>query len=123
MSISSKDLKLRAKSLESKSFYNLFQDLVECSDILKKIKSPKRHLWLTEVIQEIYEAQDGKCAVCNEPIELSSYEVDHKIPFCYGGGHERGNLQLTCVKCNRSKGKSVDSQDLLRYLEDRYMNR
>jgi len=21
-------------------------------------------------------------------------EVDHKIPFCYGGGNERGNIQL-----------------------------
>jgi CRISPR/Cas system Type II protein with McrA/HNH and RuvC-like nuclease domain len=124
MKKSTTELKHRAKSLEDNSFYDLFQTLVECSDILKKIRSTKkRRLWIDKVIREIYDTQDGKCAICGESIELGSYEVDHIVPFCYGGGNERANIQLACLKCNRSKGKSVEPHDLLRYLEDRYMNR
>jgi 5-methylcytosine-specific restriction endonuclease McrA len=53
----------------------------------------------------------------------SDVDVDHKIPFCYGGGHERTNLQLAHASCNRSRQSSVAPRDLLRYLESRYMNR
>jgi 5-methylcytosine-specific restriction endonuclease McrA len=56
-------------------------------------------------------------------MQRTDVDVDHKIPFCYGGGHERTNLQLAHPSCNRSRRSSVDPRDLLRYLEDRYMNR
>ncbi|MFZ4702303.1 MAG: HNH endonuclease [Candidatus Methylumidiphilus sp.] len=121
--ISSDDLKKRAHTLEQKSFYELFDILVECSDHLKQIKPVKRRPWLVDVIREIYNDQNGKCAICGEPLEFGSHEVDHVIPFCYGGGNERGNLQITCLSCNRKKRSSVEPQALLHYLEDRFMNR
>jgi hypothetical protein len=49
-------------------------------------------------------------------------DVDHKIPFCYGGGNERGNIQLAHSACNRLKRAEVNPHDLLAYLEDQYMN-
>ncbi len=121
--VSSIDLVKRAKSLEKTSFYQFFDTLVECSEVLKQIRPVRRHPWLVEVIKEIYNDQDGKCALCGEPLELGAHEVDHIIPFCYGGGSERGNIQITCMSCNRKKRHSVEPQYLLRYLEDRYMNR
>jgi len=121
--ISSGELKKRARSLEQTSFYEFFNILVDCSEILKQIRPVQRRPWLAKVIKEIYSDQEGKCAICAKPLEFGSHEVDHIIPFCYGGGNERGNLRITCVSCNRKKRNLVEPQDLLRYLEDRYMNR
>lgn len=55
-------------------------------------------------------------------MEPHGYEVDHIIPFKYGGGNERTNIQLARPPCNLQKGSTVDPHDLLKYLEDRYMN-
>ncbi|KRF39989.1 hypothetical protein ASH01_19565 [Terrabacter sp. Soil811] len=71
----------------------------------------------------MWDGQSGLCALCEEPMQRDDVDVDHKIPFSYGGGHERANLQLAHSSCNRSRRNSVDPRDLLRYLEDRYMNR
>lgn len=120
--MNSSEILQRAKKLEKESLYEFLLELTECSEILKKTSSNKRKLWLTHVIEDIYNKQNGLCAMCGEGITLKSSEVDHVIPFCYGGGNERNNLQLTCRKCNRGKGKSVDPSDLLKYLEDRVMN-
>jgi CRISPR/Cas system Type II protein with McrA/HNH and RuvC-like nuclease domain len=118
----STDLLNRAKSLESKSFYNLFALVVENSEILKTISTPKRKAWISDVIEEIYHKQNGCCAICGKELEYGSHEVDHVIPHSYGGGNERGNLQLTCITCNRSKRNNVDPHELLKYLEDKAMN-
>lgn len=118
----STDLMNRAKALEEKRFLELFQLVVENSEILKSIRPPKRKLWLSHVIERIYLDQDGKCAICNSKLEYGMHEVDHIIPHSYGGGNERANLQLACMSCNRSKRNSVDPVDLLEYLEDVYMN-
>jgi 5-methylcytosine-specific restriction endonuclease McrA len=65
----------------------------------------------------------GRCVLCGELISPSEWEVvDHRIPFCYGGGNEPANLQIAHLYCNRQKGYQVDPMDLLRYLEGRYLN-
>lgn len=110
----------RAVIQQNHTFSQLFATLVECSDILKAISPAKRRPWLVHVLDEIYQRQNGRCACC--AIKLESHEVDHIVPFAYGGGNERANLQLLCRPCNRSKGASVEPSILLRYLEDRVMN-
>ncbi len=118
----STELSQRARNL-SKSAYNDFWSLVvECSEILKSISPNRRKLWLSNIIEELYHKQQGKCALCSTPLDPGKYDVDHKIPFCYGGGNERSNIQLAHPSCNRSKRAEVDPHDLLLYLEDRYMN-
>ncbi|MFQ5560347.1 MAG: HNH endonuclease [Nitrospinota bacterium] len=113
----------RARSLEKSSFYQFFQELVACSEILKQISPGKRRPWIASVVRELYDEQKGKCSICKTLLRFGKHEVDHIIPFCYGGGNERKNLQITCRSCNRTKRKNVRPNDLLRYLEDRYMNR
>ena len=120
--MNSSDILRRARRLEKQSFYEFFDALTECSKILKQIQPNKRRIWLSHVVDELYNRQKGLCAICGEEIKRKSFEVDHVIPFSYGGGNERGNLQLTCLRCNRSKSNSVDPNDLLKYLEDRAMN-
>ncbi|WP_416367182.1 HNH endonuclease [Pseudomonas tohonis] len=82
----------------------------------------RRRLWIIDVVKDLHREQNGICALCSLPLGLSDIDVDHKIPFCYGGGNERGNIQLAHSSCNRSKRAEVDPHDLLLYLEDRYMN-
>lgn len=117
-----KDLEQRAAELERESFNHLFMLLVECSQILQDISPARRRPWLLNVVQELHRSQKGLCAICNESLSLSEMDVDHKVPFSYGGGNERNNIQLAHSSCNRSKQAQVDPHDLLRYLEDRYMN-
>ncbi len=120
--MNSSDILRRAKRLEIESFYELFDVLIQCSEILNKISPQKRRMWLTHVVADLFKEQKGLCAICGKKITLKSCEVDHVIPFSYAGGNERGNLQLVCKKCNRIKGNGVDPRDLLKYLEDRAMN-
>lgn len=48
--------------------------------------------------------QNGTCAYCSQDLESVGWEIDHRIPVVHGGTHSCGNLQLTCVWCNRGKG-------------------
>lgn len=111
-----------AERLESETWEVFWGTVVECSSILIELDPGRRKPWLARVIQEIHEAQGGLCALCSEPVVPSEWEVDHCIPFCYGGGNEPANLQIAHLKCNRRKGHQVDPMDLLRYLEGRYSN-
>jgi 5-methylcytosine-specific restriction endonuclease McrA len=93
------------------------------ADLVKEMRTPKRRFWLAEVVQELYQKQNGKCGLSNEPLE-PNFEVDHIIPISYGGGNEGGNLRLVNRGPNRSRGnRGTDPCDLLSYLEDVYMNR
>lgn len=116
------DIKNRASTLERDSFQEFFGVLVECSGIIKDIAPARRRPWLATVVQELYRSQKGLCAICSLPLSQDDLDVDHKVPFSYGGGNERGNIQVAHTSCNRSKQAEVDPHDLLRYLEDRYMN-
>jgi 5-methylcytosine-specific restriction endonuclease McrA len=113
----------RAESLAADSQAELWALVAEASSVLLQIAPTQRRLWLASVVQELFDEQEGLCALCGEPLIASDLQVDHKIPFAYGGGNERGNIQLAHGVCNRRKRTAVDPRDLLRYLEDRYMNR
>ncbi len=49
-------------------------------------------------------ASGGRCALCGVTKEMSPLDVDHIIPRSRGGRTELANLQVLCMKCNRSKG-------------------
>jgi len=116
-------IKARSEDIRNTTFQEFWAEVVGCSDLVKQIRSPKRRLWLTDVIEELWQQQKGKCALSGEPLE-PNFEVDHIIPFSYGGGNERGNLRLVDRDSNRRRGnRGTDPTELLRYLEDAYMNR
>ena len=112
----------RTKSLKQRKSQEFWELVVECASVLKEIHPTQRKLWLSDVVRELYEAQDGICPLCNRELEPHLIQVDHIIPFTYGGGNERNNLQLAHAKCNNQKSDKVDAWDLLKYLECRYMN-
>ena len=57
------------------------------------------------LIQKLYEIQNGKCFICGEPIDikLHSYDIDHIHPLANHGPDAEENFALTHSSCNRSK--------------------
>jgi CRISPR/Cas system Type II protein with McrA/HNH and RuvC-like nuclease domain len=115
-------IKKQSLEIQYETWEVFWGTVVECSDILKELDPNHRRLWLSELIQDLYREQKGKCGICGRKVEWGDHHVDHIIPFCYGGGNEPANLQIAHPHCNRSKRKEVDPWDLLRYLEGRYLN-
>jgi hypothetical protein len=48
------------------------------------------------------------CQECGRPLREHELEFDHSIPRSLGGTSEEHNIRLTCLKCNRKKGKKLD---------------
>ena len=59
--------------------------------------------------KEIGERQEWRCVYCQRDISKSS-SIDHIEPIERGGPSEMDNLQLTCRRCNSSKGTLSDAQ-------------
>lgn len=51
----------------------------------------------------VYTRDGGVCQCCGSSQNL---EYDHIIPFSCGGSSDASNIQLLCMKCNRSKSNS-----------------
>jgi hypothetical protein len=52
------------------------------------------------------------CEYCRAII-TDSFELDHCTPKSLGGGDDESNLAVSCPRCNRNKGASAASLDLL----------
>lgn len=48
----------------------------------------------------VFTRDGGICQCCGSSLNL---EYDHIIPYSCGGTSTPGNIQLLCLKCNRSK--------------------
>lgn len=51
----------------------------------------------------VYTRDGGICQCCGSSLNL---EYDHITPFSCGGSSDVSNIQLLCLKCNRSKSNS-----------------
>ena len=116
------ELRERAERLDLESRAELDGLLAECVKLLAEVDPGQRKKWLPAVLKELYLKQGGRCALCNERMDHGAGHVDHIVPVSQGGRNESGNIQLTHARCNLEKGTSVSPEQLLRYLEDRYMN-
>jgi hypothetical protein len=60
--------------------------------------------YISETTKKIVYTRDGgKCQCCGSTLSL---EYDHITPYSCGGSGEASNIQLLCLKCNRSKSNS-----------------
>lgn len=77
-----------------------------------------------EVIERLYKFYDGKCFLCEEPLDLSNLaniHVDHKKPRAERGPDDESNWVLLCKTCNLKKGdKPVQlAKALLKFEKDK----
>lgn len=57
--------------------------------------------YISETTKKIVYSRDGgKCQCCGG---FKKLEYDHIIPYSCGGSSDASNIQLLCLKCNRSK--------------------
>lgn len=64
--------------------------------------SQSRHISQTTK-KIVYTRDGGICQCCGSSVNL---EYDHIIPFSCGGTSTPNNIQLLCMRCNRSKSNS-----------------
>lgn len=60
-----------------------------------------------EEIRSLFQKQKGKCAICSKKLEKlgkNKFHADHIHPLSKGGTNWITNIQLTCKRCNLSKG-------------------
>lgn len=51
---------------------------------------------------------NNTCQICGKILLDRDIEVDHIIPFARGGTSDESNLRVTCLECNRRKGKKIE---------------
>jgi 5-methylcytosine-specific restriction endonuclease McrA len=61
-------------------------------------------------IQKVIERSAGLCALCRTFVPEGLRHIDHIIPLDKGGPHSQENLQLTCYRCNASKGAKMPDE-------------
>lgn len=50
---------------------------------------------------------NNTCQVCGKILLDREIEIDHIIPYSRGGTSDEHNLHVTCIECNRKKGKKI----------------
>jgi len=55
----------------------------------------------------VYRDQDGVCYLCKSRFSFDELELDHVFPLAAGGKHQRSNVAMACIRCNRSKGAKI----------------
>ena len=61
---------------------------------------------------ELFQAQDGKCAICDQQYNRRYLQIDHRVPYRVAGEHgeefDVEDLMLLCRSCNRAKSWSCE---------------
>ena len=60
--------------------------------------------WEMVDFRRVYAAAGGVCGICQQPVALDVFTIDHVVPLSKGGVHKFENLQLAHRACNSRKG-------------------
>ena len=73
--------------------------IIDGGEQKKTEKWPSRYI-SAQLKTEVMERDNHKCVACGS---ASNLEIDHVTPVSQGGASVKGNLQVLCRSCNRSK--------------------
>lgn len=59
-------------------------------------------------IIRVVRRDNNTCQICGKVLLDKEIEIDHIIPYSRGGTSDESNLRVTCIECNRKKGKKIE---------------
>jgi len=86
-----------------------FGDLTE----IRKGRLQGRKVFPRKLKKSLYEASNGKCAICSGHFEIRYLQIDHRIPYEIAGDidanrEDLSSFMLLCGSCNRAKSWSCE---------------
>lgn len=69
-------------------------------------RNRSRHIPHSTLIR-VVRRDNNTCQVCGKILMDKEIEIDHIIPYSRGGTSDEHNLRVTCLECNRKKGKKT----------------
>lgn len=89
--------------LQRKILHDIDTDLIEFA------KMKETRLFTKEQIKQIFDEQNGQCAICKIPILKNQPHVgDHIVPWSLGGRTIIENCQVTHRRCNSAKSDRAE---------------
>jgi len=86
--------------------------------IRKRLKKGTTHLLRKEFYKKLWDAQNGRCYLCNDPLTVYDCTKEHVVPRSRGGKDSQRNQLLSHAKCNEEKGDRLPTRNEKRYLQD-----
>lgn len=89
-----------------KFILNMIDEEYQGNKFINVLEIEHNRLIPTNVKQQVYARDKGKCIKCNSNVNL---HYDHIIPFSKGGSSiDANNIQLLCQKCNLKKKDKIE---------------
>lgn len=63
-------------------------------------------------LRALWDAQDGRCALTGQLLDIHSADLDHIVPRSRGGSNEPSNLRWLTRTANQAKGNMLDGEFL-----------
>ena len=77
-----------------------------------KVQTGGRRNFPQRLKTELFEAQDGKCAICDQQYGRRYLQIDHRVPYRVAGEQseefDAKDFMLLCRSCNRAKSWSCE---------------
>ena len=70
-------------------------------------RNRSRHISNGTIIR-VARRDNNTCQLCGKILLDRDIEIDHIIPYSRGGSSDESNLRVTCLECNRRKGKKIE---------------
>lgn len=101
--------KIKSKEGKSIAAYR-FGDLTK----IRKNRYKGRQIFSKKFKQSLYDANNGKCYICNGEFEIRYLQIDHRVPYEISGDdenfqHNEEDYMLLCASCNRAKSWSCEN--------------
>jgi len=97
------------KSLNKKAYAtNKEQRIKDSIPIVARRRARKLAAFVEDVDRSVvFERDAGVCGICNLPVNLDDWHLDHIQPLSKGGEHSYANTQVSHPTCNMRKGAKL----------------
>lgn len=96
---------LREKEKRKRLAAEAVEEMIESGELSANFSSNRNRETIPSHIKEVVWIRDKeKCVTCGS---MENLEFDHIIPVSKGGSNSLNNIQLLCLKCNRSKSNRI----------------